>query len=113
MAYINLEYLKSMTGGDEEMMQEMIDMFVAQIPEFNENLNKYLEDKDYIALGKEAHKAKSSVLILGMNELAKDLKNLQLLTNAGVEKETYPEYVKKFETQCRYATEELKNWKSK
>lgn len=113
MAYTDLEYLESMTGGDKEIMQEMVDLFISQVPEFCENLNKYLENKDYDALGKEAHKAKSSVLIVGMNDLAKDLKNLQLLTIANTEKETYPVYVKKFETQCYSAIEELKHWKSK
>jgi HPt (histidine-containing phosphotransfer) domain-containing protein len=109
VAYIDLNYLKSMTGGDEEIMKEMIDLFILQVPEFIENLNRYLKNKDYSELGKEAHKAKSSVTIMGMNELGKDLKTLQLLTISGKEKETYPDYIKKFETQCLEAVNELKN----
>jgi len=109
VAYIDLKYMESMTGGDEEIMRELIDIFIAQIPEFEENLNKHLRNGDYLALGKEAHKAKSSLLIVGMNELAKDLKTLQLMTIAGTDKESYPDYVKKFETQCHSAIEELKN----
>ncbi len=111
MAYIDLKYLNSMAGGDEEIIHEMIDLFIAQVPEFITNLNRYLQIEDYIALGNEAHKAKSSVLIMGMNELAKDLKTLQSITISGTDKETYPDYVKKFELQCLSAVEELKNLK--
>ena len=112
MPYLDLNYLKSIAGGDPEMMQEMKDIFVAQVPEFIKNLNKYLNEGQYIELGKEAHNAKSSVMIMGMKELGEDLKTLQLLTIAGTNVESYPEFVKKFEVQCLGAIEELKRWSS-
>ena len=112
MAYIDLNYLESMAGGDPDMIQELKDLFIAQVPEFIDNLNNYLMKGQYIELGKEAHKAKSSVMIMGMEELGKDLKTLQLATIAGVNEDTYPEYVKKFEVQCLAAIEELKHLSS-
>lgn len=108
MAYIDLNYLKTITDGDQEMMQEMEDLFISQVPEFIENLNRYLKEKQYIELGKEAHKAKSSVMIMGMEELGKDLKSLQQATIAGTNEDMYPHYVKKFELQCMGAVKELK-----
>lgn len=108
MTYINLDYLKSMAGGDPEIMQELKEIFVAQVPEFIENLNKYLREGQYIELGKEAHKAKSSVMIMGMEKLGKDLKTLQLATIAGTNEDSYLQYVKEFEVQCLGAIEELK-----
>jgi HPt (histidine-containing phosphotransfer) domain-containing protein len=86
----------------------MVEMFFAQVDEFKTNLNKYLEEKKWAELGKEAHKAKSSVLIVGMDDLGKNLKKLQLLTEEEKEIETYPDYVKMFEEQCDAAIEELK-----
>jgi len=109
MAYIDLNYLETITDGDPEMIQEMKDLFIAQVPEFIENLNRYLKEGKYIELGKEAHKAKSSIMIMGMEELSKDLKSLQQATIAGIDEETYPQYVKKFESQCLGAIEELKS----
>lgn len=108
MSQIDLTYLNTMAGGDEEIIQEMIILFIEQVPEFIENFKKHLKEKDYIALGKEAHKAKSSVLIMGMTDLATDLKNLQLITIAGINKETYPLFIKKFEYECLEAIKELK-----
>lgn len=108
MAYTDLSYLKEITGGESSIVQEMVEMFFAQIDEFKTNLNQYLEEKKWTELGKEAHKAKSSVLIVGMEDLGKNLKKLQLLTEEEKETETYPDYVKMFEEQCDAAVEELK-----
>ena len=105
--YTDLSYLKEITGGDPGIVKEMIEMFIAQVDEFNENLNSFLNDKEWIKLGKEAHKAKSSVLIVGMEDMGKLLKKLQLLTEEGKEIETYPEFVKKFEHDCGEAIKEL------
>ncbi len=108
MTYIDLNYLKSISGGDPEIMKEMKDIFIAQVPEFIENLKNFLKEGKYIELGKEAHKAKSSVMIMGMEELARDLKTLQQATIAGTNVESYPDFVRKFEEQCLGAVKELK-----
>ncbi len=107
MAYTDLSYLNEITGGESSIVIEMVEMFLEQVEEFKVNLNKHLKDKNYVDLGKEAHKAKSSVLIVGMEELGKNLKKLQLLTEANSEIETYPDYVKMFEEQCNAAIIEL------
>lgn len=107
MAYTDLSYLKEITGGESSIVIEMVEMFISQVDEFKENLNKYLEEKNWLELGKEAHKAKSSVLIVGMEDLGKNLKKLQLLTEEEKETETYPDYVKMFMDQCDAAVEEL------
>ncbi len=107
MAYTDLNYLKEITGGEPEIVKEMIEMFIEQVAEFKVNMDNYLANKQYIELGKEAHKAKSSVLIVGMEDLGKNLKKLQLLTEANKEVETYPDYVKMFNEQCDAALIEL------
>jgi HPt (histidine-containing phosphotransfer) domain-containing protein len=113
MAYTDLSYLKEITGGESSIVIEMVEMFLAQVDEFKTNLNQYLNDKNWVDLGKEAHKAKSSVLIMGMEDLGKNLKHLQLLTEEEKEIETYPDYVKMFMEQCDAAVielqEEMKN----
>jgi HPt (histidine-containing phosphotransfer) domain-containing protein len=108
MAYTDLSYLKEITGGESSIVIEMVEMFLEQVDEFKGNMTNYLNNKNYVDLGKEAHKAKSSVLIVGMEELGKNLKKLQLLTEANSEVETYPEYVKMFIEQCDGAVLELR-----
>lgn len=107
MAYTNLDYLRNITGGDSQSMREIIELFIEQVPEFIANLKKHLDEKSYLALGKEAHKAKSSVMILGMDDLGHELKSLQLATISGTKEETYPKYVTRFENECLIAIAEL------
>jgi HPt (histidine-containing phosphotransfer) domain-containing protein len=113
MAYTNLNYLQNITGGDTETIRELIQLFIEQIPEFTGNLRKHLEEGQYLELGREAHKAKSSVMIMGMDDLGWDLKALQLATIAGTKVETYGSYVDRFEKECTLAIEELQQVLSK
>ena len=108
MAFTNLNYLHTITEGDNVAMSEIITLFIEQVPEFIENLKKFLAEGRFAELGNEAHKAKSSVMIMGMDSLGHDLKVLQIDTINGTGKETYLHHVKRFETDCLMAVEELK-----
>lgn len=103
----DLSYLKNMSGGNNEIIREMITIFNEQSREYIRDMQKYLDEKDYSMLGKLAHKAKSSVAIMGMNDLAADLKTLEINTKEEKEVETYPAFVEKFVNTTKQAIAEL------
>ncbi len=103
----NLSYLKEITGGDAEIMKEFVQMFFDQLPEFRDGLTNHLTDRKYKELGELAHKAKSSVMTFGMNELGYRLKELQLKTQKLEDIESYPEYVSEFLDEIAQAEKEL------
>jgi HPt (histidine-containing phosphotransfer) domain-containing protein len=103
----NLDYLKEITGGEPEIMQEFIQMFFDQLPEFRDGLTSHLANQKWKELGELAHKAKSSVMTFGMNELGYRLKELQLKTQKLEDIESYPEYVKEFMDEIAQAEVEL------
>jgi len=107
MAFTNLNYLRTITEGDIASMREIISLFIEQVPEFIVNLKKHLAEEQFAELGNEAHKAKSSVMIMGMENLGHDLKSLQLATISGTKRETYAQHVDRFEKECLAAIEEL------
>ena len=111
--YTNLDYLKEITGGEPEIMKEFIQMFFDQMPEFRDGMTKYLADKKWKELGEIAHKAKSSVMTFGMNELGLRLKDLQLKTQKLEDIESYPVFVEEFMTEIAHAEAELKEDMSK
>jgi HPt (histidine-containing phosphotransfer) domain-containing protein len=98
-----------MAGNDPVFMQEMIGIFRKQIDELSVALPAYLEKKDFDALSKAAHKAKSSVAIMGMNTEAELLKRLELLSRQGRNTEEYGEIVSTFIQRSKLAVEELEN----
>ena len=77
---INLSYLESIAEGDKDIIKELITIFLDQIPEFTEGLENSFKEKRWLDVAAIAHKAKSSVISLGMEELGnRDLKNLELV----------------------------------
>ena len=77
---INLTYLESISEGDNEIIKELINIFIEQVPEFYEGFAENFEKKDWLKIAALAHKAKSSVLSMGMEDLGnRDLKNLELI----------------------------------
>lgn len=106
--YTNLDYLREITGGEPEIMQEFIQMFFDQLPEFKDGLINHLNNKKWKELGELAHKAKSSVMTFGMNDLGYSLKELQLKTQKLEDIESYPKYVAEFLSVIAQAEIELK-----
>jgi HPt (histidine-containing phosphotransfer) domain-containing protein len=111
--YTNLDYLKEITGDDSEITKEFIQMFFDQLPEFRDGMNSFLAEKKWKELGEIAHKAKSSVMTFGMNDLGSRLKELQLKTQKLEEIESYPVYVEEFMTIIAEAEAELQDDMSK
>jgi HPt (histidine-containing phosphotransfer) domain-containing protein len=104
---IDLTYLKNMSEGNKDLILEMIGIFKSQVSEFNQSMDEYYASKQYELLGRLAHKAKSSISIMGLNELAIDLKNFENLAKSGLEIEKYPGFIKKFKSETADALEEL------
>ena len=104
---IDLTYLREMSAGNKDLVLEMIDIFKTQVEEFSIDMDKHLADKDYELLGRLAHKAKSSISIMGLNELAIELKTFETLAKAGENTELYPDFIERFKKETSEALEEL------
>ena len=105
----DLNYLKTMSGGDSKFISEMITLFSEQIDEYESIMPDLLEKKDYNGLSKIAHKAKSSVAVMGMTEVADLLKDLEILAHDEKEVEKYEPMIKRFLEQCKLAITELQS----
>lgn len=111
--YINTEYLDSVSGGDNDIFLEIAGIFREQVVEFHNDMKSLLERKDYHSLGLLAHKAKSSVAIMGMNDLAVMLKRFELQAKEGKETDKYESYISRFRTDTEEALKELDDLISK
>ena len=103
----DLNYLKTMSGGDPGFIREMIDLFREQIDEYKSIMPELLDKKDYDSLSKIAHKAKSSVAVMGMNEVADLLKELEILASDRKDVDRYESMVSHFLQQSELALTEL------
>lgn len=108
--FINTEYLLSVSGGDREITLELVTMFREQSEEIYNEMKSKLSEGNFIFLGQLAHKAKSSVAIMGMNELAAMLKTFELQAKEGKESELYESYISKFKSDTDSALIELEDF---
>lgn len=104
--YVNLEYLKEISGGDDSFKKDLIQIFLKQIPEFVSNMHRFLSENENDLLAKEAHTAKSSVLIFMMEESGSNLKKIQLLAENN-DTGPIPELLSQVETAMQGAQKEL------
>ncbi len=108
--FINPEYLQSVSGGDHEMEMELVTMFREQSVEIYNELITKLSEKNYPILGQLAHKAKSSVAIMGMEDLAFMLKTFELQAKESQKPEKYESYITKFKSDTDAAIRELEDY---
>ncbi|MBK7866426.1 MAG: response regulator [Ignavibacteriales bacterium] len=67
--YIRLDYLNELTGSDEDIINEMMNLFAEKTPEVLENLRSLYNSKDWEEFKKVAHKFKPSLSYMGIKEL--------------------------------------------
>jgi HPt (histidine-containing phosphotransfer) domain-containing protein len=107
--FINMEYLDSVSGGDPGIINEILSIFKEQSVEIYNEMKSHLASKNYVSLGLLAHKAKSSVAIMGMNELADMLKTFELQARDGKEAQLYESYLERFKRETQVAIAELED----
>jgi HPt (histidine-containing phosphotransfer) domain-containing protein len=105
---INLDHLNSIAGGDESFARELIGIFLTQIPVFINNMKTYFSQNKFENLAREAHTAKSSALIFGMENTGRLLKEIQHLAENKMALEIAPA-LKEVETELCKAEVELKD----
>lgn len=104
---IDLSYLENMSGGDKGLMKEMIEIFKEQVPEFVTDMKRCLETENWKNLASVAHKAKSSIAIIGITKLTEELKVFENKVLQEKETSTYSDFIILFEKTCYQAIIQL------
>lgn len=64
----DLSYLNQVFQGNRQMIEQIIALFLEQVPAYVKEMNELSQQGHFEALHPLAHKAKSSVAMLGMKE---------------------------------------------
>jgi HPt (histidine-containing phosphotransfer) domain-containing protein len=109
--FYDIEVLKRSTGNDPAFLKHMVQLFIEQAPlQFNE-LKAAVESNDYEAVGKTAHKMKSSLRSMGIHSLVDDAVAFEKDGKAQTHTETFPERLAHFEakliTTLEFLSQEL------
>jgi HPt (histidine-containing phosphotransfer) domain-containing protein len=108
--FIKMDYLNSVSEGDPEIIREILAIFKDQAVEIFNEMNLRLSEKNYTLLGFLAHKAKSSVAIMGMDDLSLMLKKFEIQAKEGKDQDLYGSYITRFRVETDAAVKELENY---
>jgi signal transduction histidine kinase/DNA-binding response OmpR family regulator len=110
LKFTSLNYIKSAAGNDQALINEFIQIFIKQVPEFIHDFQNKLNQNAFEKIAKLAHTAKSSVAMMGMEKLAEEVKKLELLSKEGENKVEIEKLIRKFEQEVIKGKEELENY---
>ncbi|OQY05684.1 MAG: hypothetical protein B6I20_00665 [Bacteroidetes bacterium 4572_117] len=106
---INLNYLKVNTDNDVTMITALLEMYKSQIQVQKLGLQKAFDEKNWGELGEVAHKAKNSFQIVGMQDEANNLQQLEILCQKEQDIHLYKDFLDRFIVACDNSVKEIED----
>ncbi len=103
----NLDYLRSVSGNNEEFIREMVLTFTQTIPPLLMEMKQALTDSDWPKLARHAHQIKPSFTLMGLTELRSNILFIEENSKASTKLDEIPHAVLNFIHQCEVVIPEL------
>jgi len=105
---IDLTYLNDITDGDVATKKQLIELFFTQADEIKQRFILAQLSGDADEIGRIAHIAKSTTRVMGINNVADKMEELQRLTERHETPEKYPALVQYYLDEIPVAVDELR-----
>lgn len=103
----DLSYLNQIFQGNQEMIKQIIHLFLQQVPQYITEMEACVARNDLRALHPLAHKAKSSIAMLGLRSLEAKVLRIEQNSREYREVDKLPDLVVQVRTECELANTEL------
>ena len=111
-SYYNLNYLKEVSGNNQEFIREMVITFITTLPQTLSELTEASETSDWDTLSRLAHQIKPSFTLMGLDSLRSKVLQIEESGRNKTKLELLPDVVVDFVKHCNYAIEELSRVKA-
>lgn len=109
----DLSYLNQVFQGNQQMIDQIISLFIQQVPGYVAEMERSVADKKMGELHPSAHKAKSSVAMLGMKEIEYTLLQIEFSSKNNKSPERLPGMVQELREMIDVVTDQLMKETSK
>jgi hypothetical protein len=106
---VDLRFLLKSMRGKKDVMQNIIDVFLKQVPEDLIIINEAVVKTNYPVIKNRAHKMKSTVAVFGILELISVLEEMETLGNTVGEMDRIKLLNELLNKKCERAIEEMKH----
>ncbi len=104
----DLSYLNQVFQGNREMINNIINLFLQQVPEYIREMEECVRKNEPLSLHPLAHKAKSSVSMLGIKEMECDILQIEQDSKHLRNLDGLPKLVSRVRDNCQIVYVELK-----
>lgn len=104
----DLSYLNQVFQGNREMINNIISLFLQQVPEYIREMEECVRKNEPLSLHPLAHKAKSSISMLGIKEMETDILAIELNSKNLRNLEELPGLVHRVRGTCDMVYTQLK-----
>lgn len=77
--YANMDYLEDLSGGNTQLIKEILALFIKQTPPDMELLASYIEKEEWEKVYKQAHHIKPTLAYVGANGMRAELQEIETL----------------------------------
>jgi len=105
----DLSYLNQIFQGNTTMINSIIELFLQQVPEYIGEMEDCIIIKNYQALHPLAHKAKSSVAMLGLKKMEKFILEIEYKSKHQINMDQLPSLVTSLREQSDLVYGELQS----
>jgi HPt (histidine-containing phosphotransfer) domain-containing protein len=103
----DLSYLNQVFQGNQEMVRNIIQLFLEQVPEYVKEMEACVHRDDLLALHPLAHKAKSSISMLGLKNMERNILTIEELSKEHRDMEKLPLLVRQVHDECKVVYSQL------
>lgn len=107
MNTINLSILEEFADGDNEFMVDILSVYAGETPNAIDKIKAYTSEADWESLRKVVHKLKSSVAMLGMEELSSTIAVMEANIKGNENLDTLPSLSEKVIVTCEVSLPEV------
>ncbi len=75
----NMDYLVDLSGGNTQLIKEILELFIKQTPPDMELLATYIEQEDWENVYRQAHHIKPTLAYVGANGMREELQKIESL----------------------------------
>lgn len=108
MSELDLTYLREISDGDQDFINDMIETFLEETPNDIEQMKVELNASNWLGLSKVAHKMKSSIKMFGFETLKNQVLFLEQSGKKNENIDVLPEKVNEFLKGLDDAMDELR-----
>ena len=105
---INLDFIIKTMRGKKEVILNIIDIFLREVPKDLLAINKAVNEADYLTIKNHSHKLKSSVSLMGIIDLKSVLNDMESLSKLEKDLNKIKQLNEVLHLKCNLAVEELK-----